>query len=150
MSSKLLLHFLWHACDVGLGRSYGHTGDDTTDCIRFQFAVLRGVYPAVDFDSHHKMLHLDGQPAGSLANMQKLLDLGVGTEAADASEKGVYVQQGWKGASGHAIILIRRGNGSLWIMDFTTATTDGLRPIEWSDVTRRWPSRLLVKLREPT
>ena len=146
---KLLTRYLWHACDVGLGRSYGHTGDDTQDCIRFQVAVLRGVYDDVDFSADHRVLHLNGENVGSVRNMQTLVRLGVGVEVAIPAEKGVYVLQGWKGASGHAITLIRRGDGSLWVMDFTTATTDGLRPIEWPDVMRRWPVRMLLRLREP-
>lgn len=144
----LLLRFLWHACDVGLGRSYGHTGDDTQDCIRFQVAVIAGVYPRVDFAPHYDVLHLAGQPIGSLANMETLIQLGVGDEAATADDRGVYALQGWNGGRGHAIFLIRRpDDGSLWVMDFTTATTDGLRPIEWREIVRKWPTRLLVKLR---
>ena len=45
---RVLGRFLWHACDVVLGRSYGHTGDDTQDRIRFQVAVLPRMYPALD------------------------------------------------------------------------------------------------------
>lgn len=147
---RVLGRFLWHACDVGLGRSYGHTGDDTQDCIRFQVAVLRGMYPAIDWTPHHRLMHLDGQPVGTLANMALLVTLGVGVEVSEPNEAGVYALQGWKGGSGHAIFIIRRRNGELWTCDFTTATTDGLRPMEWDDVLRKWPVRMLVKLREPT
>ncbi len=145
-----LLRFLWHACDVGLGRSYGHTGEDTQDCIRFQIAVLVPLYPDVDFTPWLGLLHLDGQPVGSLANMAKLVELGVGVEVGDAMEPGIYCLQGWKGGRGHAIFMIRRGGGDLFVMDFTTATSDGLRPLDWIDVLRKWPSRMVVKLREPT
>ena len=150
LARRLLVRFLWHACDVGLGRSYGHTGDDTQDCIRFQFALLKGLYPDVDLEAHHRVLHLNGQMVGSLVNMETLVQLGVGVEAIDAAIVGVYALQGWSGGKGHAVFLIRRGDDSLWVMDFTTATTDGLRPIAWADVVRRWPSRMLVKLKEPT
>lgn len=143
----LLLRVLWHACDVGLGRSYGHTGDDTQDCIRFQVAVIDLLYPGA-LDGHHDVLHLNGQPIGSLANMETLIQLGVADEAATADDRGVYALQGWNGGRGHAIFLIRRpDDGSLWVMDFTTATTDGLRPAEWREIVRKWPTRLLVKLR---
>jgi hypothetical protein len=144
-----LLRFLWAACDVGLGRSYGHTGEETQDCIRFQVAVLVPLYPEVDFTPHLDLLHLNGQPVGSLANMQKLVDLGVGVEVDDAIEPGIYCLQGWNGGRGHAIFMIRRGGGGLFVMDFTTATTDGLRPLDWVDVLRKWPTRMIVKLREP-
>ena len=147
---RLLLQFLWHACDVGLGRSYGHTGEDTQDCIRFQVAVLVLLYKDVDFTPWLGLLHLNGQPVGTLANMAKLVELGVGVEVEDAAESGIYCLQGWKGGRGHAIFLIRRGGGGLFVMDFTTSTTDGLRPQEWPDVLRKWPTRMLVKLREPT
>jgi hypothetical protein len=137
---------------VGLGRSYGHTGEETQDCIRFQVAVLVPLYPEVDFTPHLDLLHLNGQPVGSLANMQKLVDLGVGVEVDDAIEPGIYCLQGWTGfggGRGHAIFMIRRGGGGLFVMDFTTATTDGLRPLDWVDVLRKWPTRMIVKLREP-
>lgn len=147
---RLLLQFLWHACDVGLGRSYGHTGEETQDCIRFQVAVLVPLYKDVDFTPWLDLLHLNGQMVGTLANMEKLVELGVGVEAEDAMEPGIYCLQGWKGGRGHAIFIIRRGGGSLWTMDFTTATTDGLRPLEWQRVLDKWPTRMLVKLREPT
>jgi len=146
----LLLRTLWAACDVGLGRSYASasTSPDTQDCARFLVAVIVAVYPRVDFVPHLAVLHLNGQPIGSLANMATLIELGVADEAATADDRGVYAMQGWNGGRGHAIFLIRRpDDGSLWVMDFTTATTDGLRPIEWREIVRKWPSRLLVKLR---
>jgi hypothetical protein len=148
MTDAFLVRFLWAACDVGLGRSYGHQGESTSDCIRFQYATLRGMYDGVDWTAHHRLLHLDGQPVGTLANMAKLVDLGVGVEHTDAHEPGVYACQFWNGGRGHAVFLIRRKGGSLWICDFTTATSDGLRPLDWTDITRRWPSRMLVKLTE--
>ena len=148
---RVLGRFLWNACDVGLGRSYasGASGDDTQDCIRFQVATIRGMYPAIDWTPHHRLMHLDGQPVGTLANMALLVELGVGVEVSEPSEPGVYALQGWKGGSGHAIFIIRRGDSSLWVCDFTTATTDGLRPLEWVDVLRKWPSRMLVQLVTP-
>jgi len=144
--TRTLGRFLWSALDVGLGLSYG----DDTDCIRFQFAVLLAMYPeVVDIAAHHRLLHLDGQPVGSLANMAKLVELGIGTEALDADIRGVYAMQGWNGGRGHALFLIRTRRRGLWTVDFTTATNDSMRPIEWATVVRKWPSRMVVKLREP-
>lgn len=147
---RLLVQFLWHALDVGLGRSYGHTGEETQDCIRFQVSVLVLLYPDVDFTPWLGLLHLNGESLGTLANMEKLIELGVGEEEPDADLVGIYCLQGWRGNSGHAIFLIRRRNGSLWVCDFTTSTADGLRPLEWSEVERKWPVRMLVKLRDPS
>ena len=144
---RLMPRYLWAACNVGLGRSYGHTGDDTQDCIRFQVAKLKEVYPDVDFSSEHKVLHLVGETVLSLNNMKALVRLGVGTEVNQPAERGIYEVQGWKGNRGHAFTLIRRRDDSLWIMDFTTGTTDGLRPIEWDTVVRKWSLLMVVKLR---
>ena len=146
MSAKLFIRWLWASLDVGLGRSYG-IGDGKLNCVVFVISVLRAMYPALDWTTPHRVLHLDGQPVGSLANTAKLVEMGVGVETVDASEKGVYVAQGWRGGSGHCIFLVRRRNG-LYICDFSPADCDGLEPVEWADIVRRWPSRMLVKLSE--
>ena len=142
---SVLGRFLWSALDVGLGRSYG-IGDGRQNCITFVYAVLVGMYPAVDFTAHHKVLHLDGQPVGSVANIARLCQLGVAVETHDATEVGIYICQGWKGGSGHNIFLARRPDKSLWICDFTPADCDGLEPIAWEDVVARWPTRAIARL----
>ncbi len=144
-----IFRYVWVACDVGLGRLYGRTGDDTQDCIRFQFAKAEALYREIDFSPHKKVLHLNGEPIGSLANMETYVKLGLGVEVDNVDEPGIYEMQGW-GAGGHACTIIRRpDDGSLWTMDFTTKTTDGLRPITWADIQRWWPNRMIVKLRVP-
>jgi len=146
---SVLGRFLWSALDVGLGRSYGRTGEDTQDCVRFVVSTLRGMYPGIDMTPHSDVLHLNGQSVGSLANMERLEDLGVGARVQDCDEPGVYALQCWRGGSGHAFFLIRRRSGALWLCDFSPADCDGLEPIEWRDIVARWPSRAMVRLTRP-
>lgn len=149
MNSRLLTRFLWAALDCGLGRSYGHTGE-TQDCIRFQFATLVGMYPEVDLAAHHRVLHLNGESLGSVANMEKLVALGLGEFAHSPDLPGVYAMQGWQGGGGHAVFLVKRKSGELWIAEFTTRTADGFEAVSWGWVTSRWSQRALVRLRAPS
>lgn len=144
---SLIKRYLFAALDVGLGRSYGHTGDGVTDCILFQVAKLARVYPSIDFSSHSDALHLNGYGVGSYANMEKLVELGVGEVWTGEPRKGDVVEcQGW-GSYGHAFTLLHV-DGQLWIMDSHNRTTDWLRPMAWEEVRRTWPQLMAVKLRE--
>jgi len=144
---SVLKRWLWAACDVGLGRSYGRTGDSTQDCIRFQVAKVGVAYPDADLEPWTALLHLNVPDAiGSTASIAKYVELGI-AEAweGEPTKAGVYLCQGWRGTRGHAFDLIRRKDG-LWLMDAAPATTDWLRPIEWDAIAKAWPTLAICRL----
>jgi hypothetical protein len=88
--------------DVGLGRRYGHTGDETQDCVRILYAALEVMYPDVDVAAWHKPLHLAGYPLGSFANIEATVQLGVGRSVVRPEPGSVVLVQEWWKTGGHA------------------------------------------------
>ena len=140
------------ALDVGLGRSYGHTGDATQDCVRLWYAILCLVYIGAGLEQHSDEMHLHGYPLGSFANAEAIVDLGLG-EYVDTPQAGRWHYcQGWRhSGSGHcwgwyeppAVEI-----GSSMVLEATTRTTDWYAPEFWADRRRRFDEVRIVALRE--
>lgn len=131
----MLVRDLWKDAmlDVGLGRKYGHTGDDSVDCVRIIAHAIEVMYPMVDVRSQWKQLHLSGgQGAGSTANIDALVDLGVARYVDFPVPGGVAIAQKWKGPKGHMFSILRPESvvpGPDWILHATT-DSDWYRPID--------------------
>jgi len=144
----LLSRWLWAVADVGLGRRYSHSGDDSTDCIRLTAAVLGVLYPEISWPD--RVMHLHGYSVGSMANVDQVIESGAGVSirAPDLTESGVYYCQGW-GRYGHCFFLAVRPRGTLWIVEASNLTSDWVRPVVWADVVDAFPDLRIARLQRP-
>lgn len=146
------------ALDVGLGRKYGHTGDDSQNCVRFLYAILLVIYGEL-VKSKLAELHLNiANGLGSFANCAALVSLQIGEWATTPSTPGIYYCQGWRKINGelkgHSFALVVYPTPLtgewLWILESTNGTSDWYRPVKWSDLVDKWSAGLkLVRLLEP-
>lgn len=132
----MLVRDLWKdaVLDVGLGRRYGHTGDESVDCVRIVAHALEVMYPLADVRSEWRRLHLsyDGAGPGSFANIQALVDLDIAVEVTEPAPGGVTIYQKWKGSRGHMFSILRPElvqPGPDWLLHATT-DEDWYRPVD--------------------
>lgn len=150
---------VYHAAlDWGLGRKYGHTGDATTDCVRYWYAILLALLGDEVMEPIHKAWHLNGYPLGSMANLEAL----VGTGAAEwvtepLPDGGVYLGQGWtkeSGAwkSGHLLGIITFAGPVLdspfWLLE-SNRNDDWFRPVDLDQRMQRYDAVKWVRLLDP-
>lgn len=131
------------ALDVGLGRRYGHTGNDTQDCVRFTYAILKAVYPNQPWSALNEVMHLnipDG--LGSFANVEAVIALGIGERVDHPMPSHWHYCQGWRSSNrGHCFLWWEPPVpilGSGWILEATNGTSDWYRPMDWTTVTKRY------------
>lgn len=134
--------------DVGLGRSYGHTGDDTQDCVRLIHAALVAMYPLVDRLVHvevRRAILLDGYPLGSTANVDALVLEGVARRVDTPPPGSVCVIQEWRdtpaGPRGHCYSHLEPESvspASGKIIHATNGSTDWYAPHDlWARLAQR-------------
>lgn len=140
------------ALDVGLGRKYGHTGDDTQDCVRLLYAILVVVYGSVMVGIRAEMMLNVPDGLGSAKNCAALVHSQLAAWVQAPAEPGIYYCQGWRGNKGHAFALIvyptPMAGEWLWILEATNGTDDWYRPVTWSEVQGKWPNLTIVQLLE--
>ena len=140
------LKILESALDVGLGRKYGHTGDDTQDCVRFAEAILVSAFPDLRWDGTHSAMMIQ-DVAEPFSNITALARLGF--PQVQAPEPGSFhLVQGWRSLSppgGHCFLWWEPEGPVVsepMILEATSATTDWYRPAVWADVVARYPAGL--------
>ena len=112
MDSRML-----HAiADVGLGRRYGHTGDDTADCVRFVLAVLDQVYPGkLGATGRRDVLISHGDAERPWSPVSALITAGIARVPGNKVDYGRWhVCQGWNGLTGGRISSTSSGHCWLW------------------------------------
>jgi len=144
------------------GRSYGHTGDATQDCVRLAFAILVLIFGASGIGPLSKALHLNGFPLGSFANAQALVDNGYGWFEPSPFPGGIFYCQGWRGNKGHCFFIIWGANPGdrPWILEATNSDRDmdgdgvadkydWYREVVWADQAAKYTELRAVQLRDP-
>lgn len=132
----MLVRNLWKDAmlDVGLGRKYGHSGDESVDCVRIIAHAVEVMFPMVEVRKLWKELHLSnpGAGVGSFDNIDALVELGVAEVVTEPVPGGVTIIQKWKGSRGHMFSILRPETvvpGPDWILHSTT-DSDWYRPID--------------------
>ena len=133
---QLQSRFVWAAADVGLGRRYGHTGDATQDCVRLMYAACVALYDGVvDLQPWIKVMHLNGEPIGSMANIDAYVQAGVAQLVDWPTPESVCLVQVWWANRGHMFAHLEPPGPEVGpkleqphILEATPATADWLRP----------------------
>lgn len=142
------------ALDCGLGRKYGHTGNDAVDCVIFTEAVLQLAFPWIDFGPKHRDLMIqDGKRPFS--NIEALVSLGF-REVSEPEPGAFNYCQGWRSldplSGGHCFLFWNPKtpfDEPSKILEATNATSDWYRPLLWSDRQARFQAGLrLVSLKK--
>jgi len=140
------LAILEAALDVGLGRRYGHTGDDQTDCVQFAEAILIRAFPDVDWAPLHSAMMI-GAVADLFSNVDALIGVGFPETQAPAAGAFSYCQ-GWRSLRplrGHCFLWWQPAAPSVsasMILEATNATADWYRPAQWPDMAAKYPAGL--------
>ena len=141
------------ALDVGLGRTYGHSGEDATDCVQFAEALLHVAYPALDWSgTHPSMMIMD--PTRLWSNVEQLVALGFREASRPQPGRWAYVQ-GWRSSgAGHCFLWWAQPSpvaDADRLLEATNATSDWYRPASWEEQRARYDRGVrLVILEEAT
>ena len=150
---------VYHAAlDTGLGRKYGHTGDATTDCVRYWYAILVDLLGEQTMEAINKAWHLNGYGLGSMANVEALVGIGV-AEWVDypQADGGIYLGQGWtkkngKWKSGHLLGVVTFAGplltSAFWLLE-SNRNDDWFRPIDLDDRVEMYDAMRWVQLLDP-
>ncbi len=149
---------VYHAAlDWGLGRRYGHTGDATTDCVRFWYAILLALLGPDVMGPIHKAWHLNGYPLGSMANLEALVATGAAEWVDEPqADDGIYLGQGWtkkdgKWKSGHLLGIVTFTGPILtapfWLLE-ANRNEDWFRPVDLDTRVRIYDAIRWVRLLE--
>lgn len=141
------------------GRGYGHTGDETTDCIRLQFATLKTLFGPT-LARLTKVLHLNGSALGSFDNTAALVENGYGFYVDTPSPGSVCYVQGWNGSKGHCFAVVWDADGAPYILEATNSSGDTdddgvpdrydwFRVVDWPTQAAKYTEMRIVQLWDP-
>ena len=149
------LTFALALLDVGLGRRYGHTNDDTVDCIRFAYQALAAAHPDRPWAEYTKELHLNGQTPPSTVNVVTV-SLLLGHPVTTAPDRGGWWYcQGWRWDAsrgqhrGHTWVYLHHPQGMGWIVEATNGRADWARRIPWAELDSYWDTIACTRCDRP-
>lgn len=151
---------------AGLGRSYGRSGDDTTDCARFVLEVLELVHPNAPWtpEIRRDLLISHGEADRPWSPIDALDALGVDRRGPSGG-RGWYLLQGWSGlatprntaGAPHAPMITPASRGHQWfvrldeverclVVEATTSGKPWCRSSTWADEVLRFDGVVAVHL----
>lgn len=140
------LRILEAALDVGLGRKYGHTENDQTNCVTFAEGVLQAAFPEINWAPLHSDLMI-GDAGRPFSNVEALVSSGF-REVIFPTPGTFSYCQGWRSIEplrGHCFFFWRPPvpfDTPSMILEATNATSDWYRPCRWSYIQSKYPCGL--------
>lgn len=96
------------------GRTYGHSGEATTDCCRMVEAVLMDLYGRdLVWGEHAALMVMD--PAQPFSPVDACVRLGIGARVTLPTPGRWHVCQGWRYLDDRGWVVQRSPNGHTWI-----------------------------------
>jgi len=155
---------IWHAADVGLGRTYGHApGDEELNCVRFTLATLRAAFPSAPWtrDAERDLLISHGDAGRPFSPLDAVEALEVGRRVVAPMPGFWHLVQSWRRltdgrippadgrVNGHAWLWYAVDEEAGWILEATSGTSDWLRPSRWADRCATYPAGVRLAELQP-